>query len=186
MAPYREPLTAAHFERNPPPVAALDIQLEAVASSFEVERAKAAYIPMLEACYALAHEMPFRIPDGYRVLGEVRSDVEELPELAPSPEAAAAVAADFEAARAAVSDPQAWGFVVMEESSGAILVCIRGTQTPREWLANFTAVECEIWQAEGWRKVKTMPRHEAEVDPGKMAFSGDGHLPSRGEHRRRR
>jgi triacylglycerol lipase len=30
--------------------------------------------------------------------------------------------------------------VVREQATGSVLVCIRGTQTPREWLRNFTVV----------------------------------------------
>jgi WD40 repeat protein len=40
-----------------------------------------------------------------------------------------------------------------------------------QWLANFTAVECEIWETAEWRKIRNMPRREADVDPGRMAFS---------------
>jgi serine/threonine protein kinase/WD40 repeat protein len=43
-----------------------------------------------------------------------------------------------------------------------------------KWLANFTTVECEIWETGQWRKVRTLPRREAGVELGKMAFSRDG------------
>jgi triacylglycerol lipase len=51
-----------------------------------------------------------------------------------------AVRSDLAAAAAAIANPEAFGFVVREEDSGSILLCLRGTQTPREWFRNFTAV----------------------------------------------
>ena len=138
----RQPLSAAHFQEQPPPVGALDLQLEAVASNFEVQRAIDAYIPLLVACYALAHQQPFQLPPGYSSLGEIRTDANEMAQMegVESPEIREAVMNDVEATEAAVADPSAFGFVVREEATGSVLVCIRGTQTPKEWMANFTAV----------------------------------------------
>lgn len=142
----RQPLTAAHFEAGAPPASELDIQLEAVASAFEVQRAIDAYIPLLIACYALANQTPHDLPQGYSSLGEIRTDANEMAEAeavataAATPEVRRAVANDLEATEAAVADPSAFGFVVLEQATGNVLVCLRGTQTPREWMANFTAV----------------------------------------------
>jgi hypothetical protein len=87
------------------------------------------------------------MPSGYTVLGEIRVSMAEaaaeaeMAEFESLPlEAQQAVVNDAEAMEKAIADPEAFGFVVREEATGAILVCIRGTQTPREWLANFTAV----------------------------------------------
>jgi triacylglycerol lipase len=135
-------LTAAHFQEASPPGGVLDVQLEAVASNFEVQRAIDAYIPLLTACYSLAHQQPFQFPRGYSSIGEIRTDATEmaLMEGVESPEVREAVMNDLEATEAAVADPSAFGFVILEEKTGSVLVCIRGTQTPREWRANFTAV----------------------------------------------
>ena len=119
-----------------------EFRFEAQPSRFDVERAKTAHIPMLEACYALANDRPVAIPRGYETMAEIRaelSEIEEATELDP-PLVQEAVENDLEAAEAALADPEAFGFIVREIATGAILVCVRGTQTPREWLANFTAV----------------------------------------------
>ncbi len=119
---------------------------EAAPSAFDVDRAMTAYIPLLEACYALANQRPVAIPAGYTVLHEIRVSLAEaaaeaeMAEFARlSPEAQEAVVNDAEAMEA-IADPEAFGYVVREDATGAVLVCLRGTQTPREWLANFTAV----------------------------------------------
>jgi hypothetical protein len=119
-----------------------EFQLEAAPSPFEVDRAIAAYIPLLEACYARAHLRPFAFPPGYEVVAEITASATEMAEagLADPPLVQEAVRNDMAAAEAALADPSAFGFVVRETASGAILLCIRGTQTPREWLHNFTAV----------------------------------------------
>ncbi len=118
-----------------------EFRFEAAPSPFEVDRAVAAYIPLLEACYALANQQPVAFPQGYVSLGEVRANLAEMAEATEVMPAAVqeAVRNDAEAMEA-TADPTAFGFVVREERTGAVLVCIRGTQTPREWLANFTAV----------------------------------------------
>ncbi|WP_396625625.1 hypothetical protein [Luteitalea sp.] len=125
---------------------AAEFRPEAAPSAFEVDRAISAYIPLLEACYALANQQPVAIPPGYTVLHEIRVSVAEaaaeaeMAEFAQlSPEAQEAVVNDAEAMEA-IADPEAFGYVVREDATGAVLVCLRGTQTPREWLANFTAV----------------------------------------------
>ena len=117
---------------------------EARPSDFEVERAMAAYLPLLSACYALADQMPVAIPDGYDVLGEIRASHAEMTEAiaaeSADPEAQEAILADFAALEAAAVDASAFGFVVRERATGAVLVSIRGTRTPNEWLRNFTVV----------------------------------------------
>jgi hypothetical protein len=138
----RQPLTAAHFESLPDTPFEEDIRLEAVASNFEVTRARDAYIPLLVACYALANQTPYEFPAGYTELGQVRTDGNEAAQMETlaSPEIREAVTNDLEATEAAIADPSAFGFVMREDATGSVLVCIRGTQTPREWIANFTAV----------------------------------------------
>jgi hypothetical protein len=119
-----------------------EFRLEAAPSSFDVDRAIAAYIPLLEACYARAHQRPFAFPPGYEAVAEITASAAEMAEagLADPPVVHEAVRNDISAAEAALADPTAFGFIVREAASGAILLCIRGTQTPREWLHNFTAV----------------------------------------------
>jgi hypothetical protein len=119
-----------------------EFRFDARVSSFEVDRAITAYIPLLEACYAFANGRPVAFPAGYEPLGEIRADLTVMTTALPfdSAEGKAALANDLEAVEASVIDPTAFGYVVRENLTGAILICIRGTQTPREWLANFTAV----------------------------------------------
>lgn len=110
-------------------------------SDFELLRAKTAYIPILNACYALAKEEEYRLPDGYKVLGEVRISKRQEESLQGLlPEYAESVQYDLEATRASIADPDAFGFVVLEEESEKLIVAIRGTQTPGEWVKNFTAI----------------------------------------------
>lgn len=118
-----------------------EFRFEAAPSDFEVARAINAYIPLLEACYALANQQPVAIPAGYAVLSEIRASVAEVAESVGDArsEVGAAVRHDAEAMEA-IADPEAFGFVAREEATGAVLVCLRGTQTPQEWLHNFTAV----------------------------------------------
>lgn len=121
-----------------------DPEIAAQPTDFEVARAMSAYIPLLSACYALANQQPIAIPDGYQVLSEVRASVDMAALAADAfgdpPPVRDAVLNDLAAAESSVADPSAFGFIVREVTTGAVLVCIRGTQTPREWLANFTAV----------------------------------------------
>jgi triacylglycerol lipase len=115
---------------------------EAVRSDFEVDRAIQAYIPLLNACYALAEQQPIAFPAGYEPIAEIRVATTEVAEVMAADSVAVqeAVETDFAAAEAGVLDPSAFGFVVRETATGSVLVCIRGTRTPREWLENFTAV----------------------------------------------
>jgi hypothetical protein len=119
-----------------------EFRFEARVSSFDVDRAIRAYIPLLEACYAFANGRPVAFPIGYTPLGEIRADLAVMAEAVPgnSQEGLEAVMNDLDAVEASVIDPTAFGYVVLESLTGAILICIRGTQTPQEWLANFTAV----------------------------------------------
>jgi hypothetical protein len=129
-----------------------DPRIETRPSEFEVDRSIAAYIPLLSACYALANQQPIAIPAGYQVISEVRASLAEMEEAAPGepPAVREAVLNDAAAVESSVADPGAFGFVVRESASGAVLVCIRGTQTPREWLANFTAVPNPFTEAPGF------------------------------------
>jgi triacylglycerol lipase len=130
-----------------------DPTIEARSSDFEVGRAVSAYIPLLSACYALANQQPIAIPDGYQVISEVRA-TQDLADLAGAPddppEVQMAVLNDAAATASSVADPSAFGFVVREVATGEVLVCIRGTQTPREWLANFTAVPSPFNEVSGF------------------------------------
>lgn len=117
---------------------------EAAASDFEVQRAVGAYIPLLEACYAKAQQRPFAFPPGYEHIAEIRASLTQMAEAAAAEphivQQAVLNDAAAAAAEAALADPASFGFIVRETQTAAVLVCIRGTQTPREWLHNFTAV----------------------------------------------
>ncbi|MBC7924560.1 MAG: lipase family protein [Bryobacteraceae bacterium] len=116
-------------------------ELQAQPSDFEKDRAINAYIPLLRASYALANAEPVVMPPGYEAIGEIRASRAEMAEAEELlvPEAQEAVRNDVRAAESAAV-PDAFGFVVREQATGAIIVSIRGTLTPAEWLKNFTAV----------------------------------------------
>jgi triacylglycerol lipase len=126
-------------------------ELEAAPSDFECARAIRAYIPLLEASYAFARgvENP-PLPAGYEKVAPILLSEQEALEAMESlaPEAAAAVANDFRAVAApsieegleGIANPERFGFVVREKATKAIIVSIRGTQTPGEWVKNFTAI----------------------------------------------
>ena len=44
---------------------------------------------------------------------------------------------------AAVAHPDLFGFIVREVATGAVIVSIRGTLVPEEWLRNFTVIPAE-------------------------------------------
>ena len=44
---------------------------------------------------------------------------------------------------AAAAHPDLFGFIVREVATGAIIVSIRGTLVPEEWLRNFTAIPAD-------------------------------------------
>ena len=58
---------------------ASEFRPEAAASDFEVRRAIDAYVPLLEACYAKAHQRPFAFPQGYE---QIRASMTEMAEAA--------------------------------------------------------------------------------------------------------
>lgn len=127
---------------------------------FELSRAISAYIPLLGASYQLAAQEPFQLPSGYTRLAEVRVTSEEDAESIESilsPEQRRAVKHDRDALlidakpglNEGIADPGAFGFVVREDSTGAIVISIRGTQTPAEWLADFVPVPIPFFESPG-------------------------------------
>lgn len=156
---------------------AAEIEAKSVpATDFDLRRAIAAYIPLLNASYQLAAQTPFQLPAGYTRLADVRvSGIEALDvEATLTPEQQRAVEHDRKAliqgaiaeSTEAIADPSAFGFVVREEATGAVLISIRGTQTPAEWLADFTPVPVPFFESPSmglvhvgfavfYRKVKT-------------------------------
>jgi hypothetical protein len=131
---------------------------EAVATpDFELARAISAYLPILQASYLLAAKTPYQLPAGYTSLAEVRVSGNEAAdaELALTPEQQYAVERDQKAldkgATAAttegLADPSAFGFVVQENATHSILISIRGTQTPAEWLADFVPVPVPFFES---------------------------------------
>jgi triacylglycerol lipase len=135
-----------------------EITTEAVpAPDFELARAIDAYVPLLNASYELAAQTPFQLPAGYTRLADVRVASNEAIGLESSltPEQQRAVEHDRKALvqgaqsgiTESLADPSAFGFVVKEEATGAILISIRGTQTPAEWLADFTPIPVPFFES---------------------------------------
>ena len=130
-------------------LAAAGLTVEAV--SFEKTRALQIYLPMLRASYDFAHGNPNpALPDSLERLARVEARIEPLaaPEIL-DPEAQVAVANDMRAldqeadrnvVAGAVANPGGFGFVARVKNADEFLVSIRGTQTPEEWVKNFTAV----------------------------------------------
>ena len=131
----------------------LQSALEAMATDFDVNRAIDAYIPLVRACYDFAHgnENP-AIPAGYEIIAQiVTSGEEDVGEsiAALDPQVREALENDFQALaeesgrgglQEGIPRPDAFGFLFREVRTGAFLVGIRGTQTPEEWVKNFTAI----------------------------------------------
>jgi triacylglycerol lipase len=135
-----------------------EIESEATAApDFELGRAIAAYIPLLQASYQLAAQTPFQLPAGYTRVAEVRVGGTEAIDIESmlTPEQQRAVEHDRRALDQGASsgpteslaDPSAFGFVVKEDTTGAILISIRGTQTPDEWLADFSPVPVPFFES---------------------------------------
>jgi len=130
-------------------LAAAGVTVEA--ASFEKTRSLQIYLPMLRASYDFAHGNPNPVlPNALERLARVEAAIEPLaaPEIL-DPEAGAAVANDARAldeeanrggVAAAVANPGGFGFVARVKNTDQFIVSIRGTQTPEEWVKNFTAV----------------------------------------------
>jgi hypothetical protein len=124
--------------------------LGATQADFELARAINAYIPILRACYAYfsTGDATQPMPSGYERVANIRARHEETAEglESVSPEAITSLQNDLRALGQAdpglesTNDPDALGFVVRETATGSIIVSIRGTQTPEEWVRNFTAI----------------------------------------------
>jgi hypothetical protein len=128
--------------------------IESQPSDLELQRAINAYIPLLRASYdfAAGKDNP-PLPDGYEIVAPIRTSSQEAAQVpeAVNPEALEAVQNDFRAmaeaqrgspqfAAEAIPFPDRFGLVIREKQTDSFIVSIRGTQTPQEWLKNFTAV----------------------------------------------
>lgn len=171
--------------------AALGVQ----ATPFEKARSLELYLPLLRASYSFAHGNPDApLPPALEKLARVEAHV-ELTEAVEAvdwtPEAQQAVANDLralneEATRGVVTEglgsegianPHAFGFVVRVTGTNDFIVSIRGTQTPEEWVKNFTAIPNPFSEIKGfgfvhlgfeqmWRRIRD------------SVFAGIGTLPA--------
>lgn len=172
--------------------------LEAKPSDFELRRAIDAYIPLLQASYAFAHGNPNPPMPGFEILARIKSGSNEaigVFEASGSgqpltPAQRASLENDFRALNRearlggeelgleSIPSPDAFGFVVRHQATGAVIVSIRGTQTPEEWVKNFTAIPNPFNEAPEfgavhlgfesmWRRVR------ASVEPALRALPGD-------------
>lgn len=129
--------------------------LEAKATSFPLDRAIRAYVPILQSCYLLADDQPFALPAGYSELGRIESGQAGTGDLF-TPSAAAMEnfpKAEVQAMALSAVRPERFGFLVREDSSGSFLVCLRGTMIATEWLRNFTAVPADFEFVNGFGTV---------------------------------
>ena len=115
------------------------ITIRIAATDFEVDRAISAYIPILDCSYQLAKGLPFRLPDGYQEIGRVSASAGDVGRMARADQAPEA-RPEARAMAAATAHPDLFGFIVREVATGAIIVSIRGTLVPEEWLRNFTVI----------------------------------------------
>lgn len=147
------PLSSDQQLPDAEPEALLQETLEAAASDFDVERAINGYIPLLGACYDFAHgNVNPPVPVGYKIVAQiVTSQEEELlePINSTNPLVLESLKNDFQALaeesgrgglEKGILRPDAFGFLFSEVQTGAFLIGIRGTQTPSEWVKNFTAI----------------------------------------------
>ena len=118
------------------------ITIRIAATDFEVDRAINAYIPILDCSYQLAKGLPFRLPDGYQEIGRVSASAGDVGRMARADQAPEA-RPEARALAAATAHPDLFGFIVREVATGAIIVSIRGTLVPEEWLRNFTVIPSE-------------------------------------------
>ena len=118
------------------------ITIQVRASDFEVDRAINAYIPILASSYQLANGLPFSLPDGYQEIGRVSASAGDVERMARADHARDAKP-EARAMAAAVAHPDLFGFIVREAATGAVIVSIRGTLVPEEWLRNFTVIPAE-------------------------------------------
>src|ERR1022692_16372 len=156
--PTREARVSEVAPLSAPQVQRAEVEAEAVpAPDFELARAIAAYVPLLNASYQLAAQTPFELPAGYTRLADVRVGGMEAVDIESTltPEQQLAVEHDRRALvqgatpgnTEALADPSAFGFVVREDATGAVLISIRGTQTPAEWLADFVPVPVPFFES---------------------------------------
>jgi len=136
----------------------VEVQAEGVpVPDFELPRSISAYIPLLAASYQLAAQTPFVLPDGYTRLADVRVNGMEAVDVEATltleerraiehDRRALVQGANWEKTEG-IADPSAFGFVVREQRSGSVLISIRGTQTPAEWLADFTPVPVPFFES---------------------------------------
>ena len=166
-----EAATASESMAMPMP----EFVFESAPSDFEVARVLNLYLPVLYASYSLAKQEPFALPGGYRKLGEVRVSTAETVEavvnatreekqaiehdrealvLDKAPEAdvgmAPSVSTEPAVALEALDDPGAFGFVLQEDATKSVIVSFRGTQTPKEWAADFAAVAVPFREVQGF------------------------------------
>jgi triacylglycerol lipase len=118
------------------------ITIQIRATDLEVDRAINAYIPILECSYQLARGLPFSLPDGYEEIGRVSAGAGDVGRMARTGDAREA-RPEARALAAAITHPDLFGFIVREVATGAIIVSIRGTLVPEEWLRNFTAIPAD-------------------------------------------
>lgn len=166
-------------------VAALGVQ----SVPFEKARSLELYLPMLRASYAFAHGNPNApLPDALEKLARVEANLgatAAMDVLSLGPEAQAAVendkrALDDEASRlgasAGLANPDAFGFIARVKGTNEFIVSVRGTQTPEEWVKNFTAIPNPFTEIPGfgfvhlgfeqmWRRIRA------------SVFQGLGTLP---------
>ena len=117
------------------------ITIQIRATDLEVDRAINAYIPILECSYQLARGLPFSLPVGYEEIGRVSASAGDVGRMARAD--AREAGPEARALAAAVVHPDLFGFIVREVATGAVIVSIRGTLVPEEWLRNFTVIPAD-------------------------------------------
>jgi triacylglycerol lipase len=115
-------------------------ELEVRSSRLDLTRAISAYIPLLEQTYRLARGEAIELPAGYQEVSLVEANVTALAEMATGEEAVPQAGIEAEVMMRETTNPEKFGFIVSEVSTGSLLVVIRGTLVIDEWLKNFTAI----------------------------------------------
>ena len=92
-------------------------------------------LPLAEAAYDAANEIPLKLPNGYTKVAEITADIGKvaahIATAKPSPQML------FRAMLLDVKKPNVFGIVAKNGDTGAIV--FRGTQRAEEWLKDFDA-----------------------------------------------
>ena len=102
-------------------------ELEVRANRLDIRRAIDAYLPLLEQTYNLAREQPVVFPSGYQELAQVDANALALAQMAAGDGPVPLAQPEAAAMSAAAVNPEKFGFVVREISTGSLISAATST-----------------------------------------------------------